>query len=75
MGSVTTKLRLHSGKPVKAGDDRHGEGFRTPANAGARLGTGRRTETAHARTRGPDAMAYGDFRFCLAVVMAGSTRR
>jgi hypothetical protein len=67
--------RLHSSDDEVAWNDRHGEGFRTPANAGARLGTGRRTETAHARTRGPDAMAYGDFRFCLAVVMAGSTRR
>ena len=31
---------------------------------------GRRTKTAQAGTRGAAAMVYGDFEFCLAVVMA-----
>ena len=36
----------------------------------ARVGMGRRTKTAQAGTRGAAAMVYGDFEFCLAVVMA-----
>ena len=35
----------------------------------------RRTKTAHARTRGPEAMVYGDFVFCPTVVTAASVRR
>jgi hypothetical protein len=39
----------------------------------ARLGTGRRTETAQVRTRGLRALVYGDFWFWLAVVTAAPT--
>ena len=33
----------------------------------AHVGIGRRTETAHARTRGAAAMVYRDLKFCSAV--------
>ena len=41
----------------------------------ARLGMGRRTKTAQARTRGDAAMVYGDFEFCLVGMMAKSAGR
>jgi hypothetical protein len=41
-----------------------------PAIAGRAWAWGRRTETAHARTRGCAMMVYGDFEFCLVEVMA-----
>ena len=41
----------------------------------ARLGLGRRTETAQARTRGAAAMVYGDFEFCSVVVTAKTAGR
>jgi hypothetical protein len=40
----------------------------------ARLGMGRRTKTAQARTRGVAAMVYGDFEFCPIVVMRQPVR-
>jgi hypothetical protein len=38
-------------------------------------GMGRRTKTAHARTRGAAAMVYGDFEFGLIEVTAKPVRR
>jgi hypothetical protein len=54
--------RLHSSDDEAAWNDRDGEGFRMPAGGAERLGVGRRTETAHARTRGGVQTVYGDLR-------------
>jgi hypothetical protein len=39
------------------------------------LGAGRRTKTAQVRTRGRQALVYGDFGFLPAVMMAAPMRR